>query len=911
MKKTIQDIRILSLYKQHYFDHYNPNMDNQFSCLGYYDGISVTKIPEKDPKPKDSKDLEISKDLKESKESKPDTPVYASRLFEKKSQACLSRVWSGTVHETRRLNGKYSMQNIGIFRCNTADEQENHSVLKCIEESSPYFALALLQLKDCLQYAETEKEIQRLSEVSSDKTAPYICLSVYHTYDNADLVVLIYSNTMIKTGDILDKLRELDNVCYLHSVPGISEAYLSACDGVGYILPEWNGVNCFTEENIPFITLKIATSGKKGTLPKLKKQFEILSKKNGMSAEWYAGIHFAFGAGHGNLKVDIKGTDMKSLLSMLVKGGLITHSNELFGNEIYNIETTLYWKRKSINEIEENDIVNDITAEDTPTEDGDLPSNQDPSAEGQYFSALTGTYKKKMEEEWGKEDEGLFSYYCALAQVCNTLAQYEGFSLSKDIFSLLYPSFRMFVEQLDNARAIVKSSPAPDMVESFKDSICEFVNAVNSVVYHTVHTDQVFLMVPGYSGTTFSIPIKLCLIYSWIIRKVIRILNDTEHKYACLLSPELETRPVTTLINTGLTTEDRLIRFLSSQRSLYMPRHFIILITHELSHYIGRDIRNRHLRLQCVAKILACLLAEGIMPEHYQTSAVNQQPYNVYNNLYCMLQESIKEKIQEQCVRPIYDKVNKKPDDRREHATEMIPALKEICYELLEERGIIHHFIFNCTENLNAVFPGADLYDIADPLYEFQNLMDRNRRILASSHNIIDGCIDELIQVFREVFSDVAALTILEYDMQTFSEVFNVSEGDKNSGKSDIQQTVRKWIIQKVLLYKKGDSVKDASAPPNTPPQNLLNWPHTLKDELFSYSWVGKYLKEYAYACADAVEEQTKKHINETRSVQELYNIFSNSDTSCTDIYDKMVHVISDYNSEIDKDYKNDMKKSN
>ena len=49
MKKTFQDIRILSLYKQHYFDHYNPDMDNQFSCLGYYDGISVTEIPAEDP----------------------------------------------------------------------------------------------------------------------------------------------------------------------------------------------------------------------------------------------------------------------------------------------------------------------------------------------------------------------------------------------------------------------------------------------------------------------------------------------------------------------------------------------------------------------------------------------------------------------------------------------------------------------------------------------------------------------------------------------------------------------------------------------------------------------------------------------------------------------------------------------
>lgn len=898
MKKTFQDIHILSLYKQHYFDHYNPDMDNQFSCLGYYDGISVTEIPAEDPEEPEAP--------KDSGKPAPGITVYGSHLFEKKSQACLSRVWSGTVHETYGLNGKYSKQNIGIFRCNTPEEQKNHDILKYIEESSPYFALALLQLKDRLKYAETEKEIKLLSEVSSDTAAPYIYLSVYHTYDNADLVVLIYSNNMVKTGDMLDRLRELNNVCYLHSVPGISEAYLSACDRAEYILPEWNGINCFIEESIPHITLKIATSGKKGTLKKLKTQFEILSGKPGMSAKWYNEILFAFGAGHGNLKVDIKGADMRSLLSMLVKDGLITHSNELFGNEIYNIETTLYWKGKSINEIKENDI----TSEETPTESGALHPEQDTSAIGQYFSALTGTYKKKMEEEWRKEDEGLFSYYCALAQVCNTLAQYEGFSLSKDIFSLLYPSFRMFVEQLDNASSIIKHSPSPDMVESFKDSICEFVNAVNSVVYHTVHTDQVFLMVPGYSGTTFSIPIKLCLIYSWSIRKVISILNDTDNKYACLLSPELETRPVTTLINTGLATEDRLIRFLSSQRSLYMPRHFIILITHELAHYVGRDIRNRHLRLQCIAKILACLLAEGILPEHYCSPAVNQQPHNVYNKLYYMMQENIKEQIQEQCVRPIYDKVDKAPAERREHATEMIPALREICYELLEERGIIHHFIFNYPKNLTAAFSDADLYDIADPLYEFQNLMDRNRRILASSHIIIDSCIDELIQVFREVFSDVAALTILKYDMPTFSEVFNVSEGDKSSGKSDVQQTVRKWIIQRVLLYKKGDSVKDVSASSNTLPQNIFNWPHTLKDELFSYSWVGKYLEEYAFTCADAVEEQTKKHIDETLSVQELYNIFSNSDTSCSDIYDKMVHVISDYNSEIDKDYENDMEKS-
>lgn len=61
-------------------------MDNQFSCLGYYDGISVTEIPAEDPEKHTA-----------------DKPVYGSHLFEKKSQACLSRVWSGTVHRAYGL----------------------------------------------------------------------------------------------------------------------------------------------------------------------------------------------------------------------------------------------------------------------------------------------------------------------------------------------------------------------------------------------------------------------------------------------------------------------------------------------------------------------------------------------------------------------------------------------------------------------------------------------------------------------------------------------------------------------------------------------------------------------------------------------------------------------------------------
>ena len=182
---------------------------------------------------------------------------------------------------------------------------------------------------------------------------------------------------------------------------------------------------------------------------------------------------------------------------------------------------------------------------------------------------------------------------------------------------------------------------SPSML-AVKEAICEFVNAVNSIVYHTIHTDQIFLMVPGYSGTTYSIPVKLCLVYLDIISNVITILNDADHKYSCLLRPELETRPTTTLINVIPSADDRQILFSSSQRSLYMPRHFIILLTHEIAHYVGDDLRNRSLRLECICKTLAYLLATGIFSEKpngsYGPDPLENMIYKIFLNWIKIIQ---------------------------------------------------------------------------------------------------------------------------------------------------------------------------------------------------------------------------------------------------------------------------------
>lgn len=40
----MRDIRLLTLYKQHYLDDYEEPLKSRISVLGYYDGIDIQKV---------------------------------------------------------------------------------------------------------------------------------------------------------------------------------------------------------------------------------------------------------------------------------------------------------------------------------------------------------------------------------------------------------------------------------------------------------------------------------------------------------------------------------------------------------------------------------------------------------------------------------------------------------------------------------------------------------------------------------------------------------------------------------------------------------------------------------------------------------------------------------------------------
>ncbi len=883
-----KDVRILTLQKQHYFEKYRYEMKCEYSCWGYYDGISIAEAPPE-----------------------------KNKLFKKRSNAPISQLWYGSGESIEKLDGIHSRQNIGIFRnlSDDIDRKETEKFWKSYK-TSPYFAVGFVRLKNAMLFQSIGEYIE-MDKTDGENPDGYIRIRTYYTFDNADLIVLVLSNRLEKIENILRVIDDMEQIRYMYTVVGVNEAYLGSC--TDFFREEWNGVPCYINDSIARITLRIATSGKKETLQKLGCQIRRRIRECKKDGEPAPKIQAFPAYGHQVAVFDIENLQIRDLLSLYVPGekGILTHKNPLFGTEIYNIETEFHISALSVEECDA--VKTEESPDNKQKKEVDKGAAEDEKnkekKEKFWCEVLIDKYNSQMNEAYAKADESLYSYYKAMIQTLNTLMQYEGFPMAKDMFYLLFPAFDMFERHLDYALQEADNPESVYMLATIKNSVCDFINAVTSIIYHTIHTDQTFLMIPGYSGAPFSIPIKLCLTYLWLANKVIGFLNDRSYEYKCFIAPEMESCPVTTLIDMGIPRHDRLICFCSSQRSLYMPRHFMLILTHEVAHYVGTDIRKREERAIGIGITLGYFLAEGVFPEEYLSDfEQDSKEYELLSVIY----KKNKKKAQEKAVKYLHNIIKNKCGDGQYHATQIQRPLEEGCLEFLsnEDAGIYPE-IYMISEDVMDLLSGKShgekqdiLYEQYQMLYQIQAKLDPNRISLQTS-GVMESIIEELILVYREVFSDIAAISILDCDEDTFREAYDVSEG--NNYERSLQQEVRDYIVHTIFWETECKPIDHReSAKEKSDPKNADKRSKDKKDEkveeakklytnLYSYIWVKEELLNYANSIKEAIDDRLRQiDKSGVDKVKSLYKMFSPTEDeterkSCREIYKKMIYCIDEY----------------
>lgn len=878
-------IKLVSLYKQHYRDSYKESMSFQYSSWGYYDGFNIT-VPEK----------------------------HERRLSKKITALPISEIWFGMEDLKRKSNGKMACQTIGIFRNNKDDFWAEQFWRE--NENYPFFAIGFLQMspygtdnfkirmQDIMAFQDRIDQMEFGDFVLKDAFCR--CLA-YYTLDNADLVVLFHSNSLSFLQRRISDIENFTGTSYMHTILGTSEKFLRA--GGDTILKQWqNNINCHLDDPVYHLTMRLATRNPQ----KNKNIFRYLLEKH--IEKWpvkgYEHAELSECFGHESISLHIRETDVRSLLGFLLPGGLATHQNNLYTCGLYNFQTSFALSNTDIHSIESMKF-------DTSTDE----------KENNWCIDTMKIYSGYLERLSGPEiyDESMITYLNAIIQSLNTLAQYENFQMSKNIFYLLYPAFRMFTECF--TETMDEGLEHPEIynttINYLKRNIDLFLEAANSVIYHTIHTDQIFLMLPGYSGTSYSIPIKLQLLYLGLMKKIGFVLNDRDESdmvkgripYSFLIAPLNEAPPLAEKIAFRGNRNNALVRITVSQRSLSFPRDLMTILSHECAHYIGQKIRARRLRAAKICNTLAILMADMLF-----SGVINAKPekYTSAFEVWKLFANNYHGHIAEECY--IYlsnylkDRANKKflPKEKEEvfFSSNIEPLLKEACTDViggidtpetifpraLEEK--IRGIILSDRENMN---------DNISRLNGYMESVGRARQIILAG-GYINKAIKDIIQLYKELFSNLAAGILLESTANDMNEAMLVSEGVDIRPREKRKEVLLQEELMELLLEEKEKMDTFQAMEMDAIGENQVGTIKEIYERLIDHKTVRQGLLFYGKECKKRLNsrlqqsEEIKTVVSEVRN---LYSCFKDGSSDRMNLYKTVGDFIISYSSEIELLYLN------
>ena len=903
-----KSVLVLSLKKQHYLDKYQEPMTGTYSCFGYYDAIDI-HFPQK-----------------------------TSSLFQKKSNIQISPIWYGMGELIESQTGRFSQQNIGLFSIIDKDSPDAgcFSLFWGEHSNSPYFAVGFIRLKDIRSYKKVATEIMQFSINNNGR---YVTVVVYYTYDNTDLVVLLRGNSISEISKVMLKIERNHSVYYMHSILGISEDYLKECkrkeNGIISVPPAWNDIDCHINEYISEVEMRISVSGGLFNPAMVRGFFE----KHTNDLQGLEDATIAYMHGHESVCIRIPRTNVKGVISLISEQGFCTHENSLYGNGILNIETSIIINESKIQK---------LASIDPP----EISSQTDLSTP--WTSSLMLKYSDLMKFAWDNKNESLYSCFLGMHQTLNTLSQYEGFSMSKDIFYMLFPGFDMFDKHLakelselypqSSADSSKTSVSFEDLNDALMEKISRFTMSVNQIIYHTIHTDQVFLMVPGYAGASYSIPIRLCMFYLHLSDLIINTLNDSKfiksdprnkYEYNVLFVPEMEERPKSALLyfdHDDQNSLDRTIVFNVSQRALYLPRHFIIILTHELAHYVGVFIRERGIRRTCVIKMISDTITDDLLLLN-EDEPQKSQHSDIFKEILLLFYKYYKQTIRDQCRQFLYHNQYdnkhsvKAPkadtDEKWLHAASLESELAKNCNEFLINNRGLRQIITDIPEllvnELHSLYQKNNDYSYTEFMIlvgECQSLILRKGEDLLASDSIYKWLNSSIFPLFKEIFSDTAARCLLDCDEQTYLEAFNISEGhvrdavihtaSSTNGETAFSQSpldfYRHYIINSTFSDSGPNNPKDQGAPEGQPTDPLMPsiWEPTMPD------YWEENLKSYARACKDSINQHLESDPEAKRSVtklREIFTLFLNTKQSKSEIYNNIVRSIYSFQIKTEREY--------
>lgn len=200
--------------------------------------------------------------------------------------------------------------------------------------------------------------------------------------------------------------------------------------------------------------------------------------------------------------------------------------------------------------------------------------------------------------------------YKALSEVFAACENLEIKEFAYDVVDCIrnvFPIFFNKIEEYKNKRLI--------SCKKYNNDLILFVSGLMSIAEGSLHSDKLFINVPGFNAVPCDAPSKLLAYYTSYIQKLVSVLNDTNNHfdYRFFLCPDLYLGiEVVTLFNYQ-NSESQLLKARIPIKRLFEPNTLLLELSHEAAHFVGNEIRCRNERVEYLADILSYLYAERIL----------------------------------------------------------------------------------------------------------------------------------------------------------------------------------------------------------------------------------------------------------------------------------------------------------
>ena len=531
------------------------------------------------------------------------------------------KLWEYELHRTSECKGKYSYQNIACFEHGKDSKYSDEEIWKAkTDKKYPLTFITFLQLED---YVQGKNALDEQCLKFDNAIEQIITNGEYYTYktvDKNDFVICIKCRNYANAVKAIKQLHRIDNcnIIYSYTVFSISIKVLGSFNETDYqdIYNETINSICLkgiTNNYCKNPTITLDDKYRKFGCDLLTKIYAGETNKNSPDAKIYDIL------GDNDFRLIARDVKLGKIINEFSNGGMLNYYEKTFSSYLFSSSLLLNTTENNIYEnknISNSSILIDTNREYTTPHCDELENNMS------WISDVVKQKKGKNEPYW----ETIAAMCNGIWQLLQSLKALERPKTKKYDFLSIFIPLKQMVNILEDK---IATGNRNQILEN-RNNIFDFLHKISMALHGTLRTDIQFFQIRDFNAVIHYAPAKLRAFYSlWALQLSdyysLFCDSNTEKTYSFILSsgmfPEVNVKQLFD------NDEDihRLMLISLPERQLYTVKKLSIMLGHEVSHFVGTDVKCRYERYICLIKMVTRILTLEINYLRYVKTSVEHQ----------------------------------------------------------------------------------------------------------------------------------------------------------------------------------------------------------------------------------------------------------------------------------------------